>query len=155
MIDRYTWFRFFELWSFICASIYLSSYNSNISEIKYETTTEDPRADEINVSSNLKTQKRKKRNVDSIDIGQSIIEKAISISESTLDDPNASSRETQRAEELFVYSKDLEENLEAIDESNISDKEKAEIVDKLEGIDCGFCWKFHHCLIMIYSPKIE
>ena len=122
-----------------CASIYHSSYNSNISEIEYEITTEDPRADEIKVSSNLKTQKRKKRSVDSIDIGQSIIEKAISISESTLDDPNASSRETQRAEELFVYSKDLEENLEAIDESNISDKEKAEIVDKLEGIDCGFC----------------
>ena len=122
-----------------CASVYHSSYNSNISEIEYEITTEDPRADEIKVSSNLKTQKRKKRSVDSIDIGQSIIEKAISISESTLDDPNASSRETQRAEELFVYSKDLEENLEAIDESNISDKEKAEIVDKLEGIDCGFC----------------
>ena len=122
-----------------CASVYHSSYNSNISEIEYEITTEDPRADEIKVSSNLKTQKRKKRSVDSIDIGQSIIEKAISISESTLDDPNASSRETQRAEELFVYTKDLEENLEAIDESNISDKEKAEIVDKLEGIDCGFC----------------
>ena len=55
------------------------------------------------------------------------------ISEATLDDPNASSRETERAEELFVYSKDLIENLEAIDKSNIGDREKTEIEDKLEG----------------------
>ena len=55
------------------------------------------------------------------------------ISETTLDDPNASSRETKMAEDLFVYSKDLQENLDAIDKSDINDKQKAEIEEKLEG----------------------
>ena len=66
-------------------------------------------------------------------IGETVAEETMEISEATLDDPNASSRETERAEELFVYSKDLIENLEAIDKSDISDREKTEIEDKLEG----------------------
>ena len=79
--------------------------------------------------------RRKKRDIHSIGrtIGEAIVEEAMEISEATLDDPNASSRETERAEELFVYSKDLIENLEAIDKSDISDREKTEIEDKLEG----------------------
>ena len=76
-------------------------------------------------------QRRKKRDIHSI--GRTIVEETMEISEATLDDPNASSRETERAEELFVYSKDLIENLEAIDKSDISDREKTEIEDKLEG----------------------
>merc|ERR1712008_268762 len=57
--------------------------------------------------------RRKKRDIHSIGrtIGEAIVEEAMEISEATLDDPNASSRETERAEELFVYSKDLIENL--------------------------------------------
>lgn len=85
---------------------------------------------EVDASEN-QVQRRKKRDIQSI--GETIVEEAMEISETTLDDPNASSRETERAEELFVYSKDLIENLEAIDKSDIGYKEKTEIEDKLEG----------------------
>jgi hypothetical protein len=53
--------------------------------------------------------------------------------EGTRGDKNQIFCTTERAEELFVYSKDLIENLEAIDKSDIGDKEKTEIEDKLEG----------------------
>jgi hypothetical protein len=107
---------------------------------KVEATTENnllgSSADknEVDASEN-QVQRRKKRDVHSIGrtIGETIVEEAMEISKATLDDPNASSRETERAEELFVYSKDLIENLEAIDKSDISDKEKTEIENKLEG----------------------
>ena len=106
----------------------------------YEATTENnllgSSADKNKVDAlENQVQRRKKRDIHSIGrtIGETIVEEAMEISEATLDDPNASSRETERAEELFVYSKDLIENLEAIDKSDISDREKTEIEDKLEG----------------------
>ena len=106
----------------------------------YEATTENnllgSSADKNEVDAlENQVQRRKKRDIHSIGrtIGETIVEEAMEISEATLDDPNASSRETERAEELFVYSKDLIENLEAIDKSDISDREKTEIEDKLEG----------------------
>ena len=102
----------------------------------YEATTENnllgSSADKNEVDAlENQVQRRKKRDIHSI--GRTIVEETMEISEATLDDPNASSRETERAEELFVYSKDLIENLEAIDKSDISDREKTEIEDTLEG----------------------
>ena len=109
-------------------------------DTKLEATTES-----INLGSSTEknevgalenqVQRRKKRDIQSIGktMGETIVEEAMEISEATLDDPNASSRETERAEQLFVYTKDFIENLEAIDKSDISDREKIEIEDKLEG----------------------
>ena len=108
-------------------------------EINWDTSTNMNKVENTNIDYNLGGSLsdigiRKKRDLNSInDFGETIIEEAMDISESTLDDPNASSRETKRAEDLFVYSKDLIENLEAIDKSDINDKEKIEIEDKLEG----------------------
>ena len=87
------------------------------------------------MSKNLSKDSRNKRDIHSTGktTGETIVEEAMEMSEATLDDPNASSRETERAEQLFVYTKDFIENLEAIDKSNISDKEKIEIEDKIEG----------------------
>ena len=117
--------------------------NEIFNELQEENTKLEATTEGINLGSSTskdknevdalenQVQERKKRDIQSI--GETIVEEAMEISEATLDDPNASSRETERAEELFVYSKDLIENLEAIDKSNIGDREKTEIEDKLEG----------------------
>lgn len=71
---------------------------------------------------------RKKRDVES----NPILEKVINMSMNVLEDPNANSKEVEKAEELFEISKDLREDVDALHRSDLSQKEKQDIENMLE-----------------------
>ena len=62
-----------------------------------------------------------------------IVDKVLNISLNTLEDSNANSREIDMAENLFVLTSDFKDSLDKLESSDINEKEKKEIEDKIEG----------------------
>ena len=74
---------------------------------------------------------RRKRFID--EIQEDIIKEIAEVSEDKLDEPNLTSKEEEKAEGLLELSQDLQNDLEAIESSDLNSAEKDEIEDKLSG----------------------